>query len=87
MAETSGGFWLRKDGPGSEDEREAEPDPQASIGERRPPSNGFEQANLDCAAGKLLRGLMLGEEDFKRRSFGGVAMLVCSVVGGGVGRR
>ena len=54
---------------GSEDDRGVEPEPLANIGERRPPSDGFEQAYLDCATGRLLRGLMLGEDGFRRRSF------------------
>jgi len=87
MAKTSGVSWLRgKDGSGTEDERGAEPEPQANIGERRPPSNGFEEAYLDCATRRLLRGLMLGEDDFSCLLFGGVAMFVCSVVCGDVGR-
>ncbi len=76
MAKISDECGLRSDGRGSEDERGAEPEPLASIGERRPPSNGFEQAYLDCATGRLLRGLMLGEDGFRRRSFRGVDMLV-----------
>lgn len=81
MAKISDGCGLRSDGRGSgddrgsEDERGAEPEPLANIGERRPPSNGFEQAYLDCATGRLLRGLMLGRDGFRRRSFRGVDML------------
>lgn len=67
---------LRKDGPGSEDDRGAEPEPLANIGERRPPSNGFEQAYLDCAIGSLLCGLMLEEDGFTRPSFRDADMFV-----------
>ena len=42
MVKISGGSGLRKDEPGSEDDREFESGPLANIGERRPPSNGFE---------------------------------------------
>jgi hypothetical protein len=69
-------FGLRKDWLGSEDECEAEPEPLANIGERRPPSNGFEQAYLDCATGSLLRGLIVSEDGFTRPSFRGVDMFV-----------
>ena len=76
MAKISGGFGLRKDGPESEDECGAKPEPLANIGERRPPSNGFEHAYLDCATGSLLRGLILEEDGFTRPSFRGVDMFV-----------
>jgi hypothetical protein len=65
MEKISGWSCLRKGGPGREDGAEAEPDPQANIGERRPPSNGFGQAYLDCAGGRD-RGFIVWEDGFRR---------------------